>query len=286
MKRTVILLFFIFSLQIAFSQEFEMIRHQVQLGETVRMISKKYKVEPSEIYKLNKFAIDGISQGMVLQIMIPKKDTVDSAQAQQGSEMDSGSESSKQVAQNTQSAQNPDESTNTTTTTTRKVTTIIRKKAVTDDANPPVTQQETPAITSTSSENTSKTISHTVEKGETLFSIAKRYDVSVDDIKAQNAVLQSKGLQTGQTITISTGSVSQSVEKVPDNVAENSTSSQENAVSSNGTGDAAVKHTVAKGETLYSLSKKYNVTVDQIKAQNEETLAKGLQVGQTLYIGK
>src|SRR5690606_23327620 len=74
MKRIVLIFAMVFSLQSAIAQEFEMVRHQVQLGETVRMISRKYKVEPAEIYRLNKFAVDGVSQGMVLQLLVPKKD--------------------------------------------------------------------------------------------------------------------------------------------------------------------------------------------------------------------
>jgi LysM repeat protein len=37
---------------------------------------------------------------------------------------------------------------------------------------------------------------------------------------------------------------------------------------------------------LYSLSKKYNVSVDEIKQQNEVLLKNGLQIGQILTIKK
>ncbi len=50
-----------------------MVRHEVKLGETVKMLSKKYHVPPSEIYKLNKFAVEGISEGMILQIPAERK---------------------------------------------------------------------------------------------------------------------------------------------------------------------------------------------------------------------
>ena len=78
MRKIVLVLFVVCSIESAVSQEFELIRHQVQMGETVKMLSKKYHVEPSEIYRLNKFAVEGISQGMVLQILVdphyaPKK---------------------------------------------------------------------------------------------------------------------------------------------------------------------------------------------------------------------
>ncbi|MES2484871.1 MAG: LysM domain-containing protein [Bacteroidota bacterium] len=49
------------------------ITHNVQVGETVMLICKKYLVAPNDIYKLNPEAIDGISEGMVLNIPADKK---------------------------------------------------------------------------------------------------------------------------------------------------------------------------------------------------------------------
>jgi LysM repeat protein len=45
-----------------------------------------------------------------------------------------------------------------------------------------------------------------------------------------------------------------------------------------------IKHKVKMGETLYSLSKLYNVSVSEILEQNDFLTNKGLQVGQTLTI--
>lgn len=49
------------------------ITHNVEVGETVMLICKKYLVAPNDIYKLNPEAIDGISEGMVLNIPANKK---------------------------------------------------------------------------------------------------------------------------------------------------------------------------------------------------------------------
>ena len=68
MRTLISVLFFALFLHNAAAQDIHIVRHTVTLGETVRMISKKYHVQPSEIYRFNKFAIDGISEGMVLQI--------------------------------------------------------------------------------------------------------------------------------------------------------------------------------------------------------------------------
>ncbi len=50
----------------------EIISHRVLLGETVRLISVKYLVTPADIYRLNRFAVDGIREGMLLQIPLEK----------------------------------------------------------------------------------------------------------------------------------------------------------------------------------------------------------------------
>lgn len=65
----------------------DIIQHTVELGETVRMLSKKYLVNPADIYYLNRFAVNGIKEGMVLQIPVPRKSGVDaSAESQVATE--------------------------------------------------------------------------------------------------------------------------------------------------------------------------------------------------------
>jgi LysM repeat protein len=157
MKKSAFLFLMFFLFQNAFSQEFEMVRHQVKLGETVRMLSKKYKVEPAEIYRLNKFAIDGIREGMVLQILVPKKEE------------------------------------------------IIVDAHVGDEDVPPVVEPADPQPTESVAAPEVREVTHTVAKGETLYSLSKKYNVSVDDLKAWNETLQTKGLQTGQVLVIRTG---------------------------------------------------------------------------------
>ena len=154
MRKLVLLLLTIFSLQ-AFSQEYKLVAHNVKLGESVRMLSKKYQVAPSEIYRFNKFAIDGLSQGMVLQIPVEVKESP-----------------------------------------------VVYEESVAD-----VSQGESAsAVESNASSqelrNDSNEIKHQVEKGETLFSLAKKYSISVADLKSQNEAILNKGLQSGQVITI------------------------------------------------------------------------------------
>lgn len=157
MKKIVILVV-IFLSQIAFAQDFELVNHQVQLGETVKMISKRYKVEPSEIYRLNKFAIDGVRQGMVLKLLVPRKEEP-------------------------------------------VVEVIEESPQETPDQSVTVEQiNETPAPQPGLAAGES--VEHTVAPKETLYSLSRRYNVPVDEIKRQNEKLLKRGLQIGQVLTI------------------------------------------------------------------------------------
>jgi LysM repeat protein len=93
-------------------------------------------------------------------------------------------------------------------------------------------------------------IVHTVAAKETLFSISKLYDVPVEDIKAQNN-LASNSLSLGQQLVIK-----RKTQTTPEPV------KQVQMESVKGT------HTVAAKETLFSISKQYGITVQQLKEWN------------------
>jgi LysM repeat protein len=278
MKRIVVLLFIVFSLQNAAGQDqdFEMVRHQVQMGETVRMISRKYKVEPAEIYRLNKFAIDGIRQGMVLQIMVPRKEERAETVVENAEPVENSSVASSETTENSDD--------DVTTTTTKTVTTTIKRKKTTTETQTGSEPVSDAAVSeSPKPSGNTELISHTVEKGETLFSIAKKYNVTMDNLKSSNEKLVQKGLQPGQILMINIKSDSSPVLDEASISTGAATIRETHETVSANTG-AEIKHKVEKGETLYSLSKKYNVAVDDLKAQNEQLQTKGLQVGQVLTI--
>jgi LysM repeat protein len=114
---------------------------------------------------------------------------------------------------------------------------------------------------------------HRVQAKETLFSIARLYNISVDDIKAWN-YLKDNALSVGQDLRV----------KRPASFSETSTTTPTTTVATTTTSSAAKgTHTVAAGETLFSISRQYGVTVDQIKTwntiQNNE-----LKIGQVLNV--
>lgn len=104
-------------------------------------------------------------------------------------------------------------------------------------------------------------IIHKVEAKETLFGISKRYQVTVTTITDQNPGTL-EGLQIGQEL------------QIPIKVASN-----DSAIDS----PNEVSHLVDIGDTFYSISKKYAVSVDELKKWNGLT-SNELNVGQRLKV--
>lgn len=106
---------------------------------------------------------------------------------------------------------------------------------------------------------------HMVKPGETLYSIAHSYSLSLSDLlKANPALKGNTGIQIGQRLSIPTSSNTRPTASV--------------------TATANV-HTVTKGETLYALCKRYGVSVAEIKQWNNLTDL-NLRIGQKLIVAK
>lgn len=112
---------------------------------------------------------------------------------------------------------------------------------------------------------TSDGIVHRVAAKETMFSIARHYNVSVDDIKTWNN-LKDGSLSVGQEILIR-----QQVATSPSVVAPAAVPA------------AAKTHTVAAKETLYSIARMYGMSVAQLKEWNSITTDE-LKLGQILSV--
>jgi LysM repeat protein len=111
-------------------------------------------------------------------------------------------------------------------------------------------------------------ILHQVEPKETLYSISKRYGVTVDEIKKYNTEAAA-GLKIGQTLWVP------SKAKI--------SSAQNTSVKASQPSSGPQTHNVAAKETLFSISKKYNVSIDDLKKANPE-IASGLKAGQVIII--
>jgi LysM repeat protein len=123
-------------------------------------------------------------------------------------------------------------------------------------------------------------VTHTLKEGETLSMLAKQYNTTVGDIMRMNGMHANTRLAYGSPIKIpSTKTQAQATKKTTPAV---TTAPKATSVTPNSN---EITHVVAKGETLYSISKKYNITVDQIKTWNHLT-DNSAKVGTLLIINE
>lgn len=118
-----------------------------------------------------------------------------------------------------------------------------------------------------------KFIIHKVDAKETLYSIARRYHVSVADITEVNEA-EKDGFKIDQI-----GRVLMVPFKADEFAKAPTVTSSETGSSS------GKKHTISAGETLYSLSKKYNVSTEQLKKWNSME-SNALSVGEQIWVTK
>ena len=104
---------------------------------------------------------------------------------------------------------------------------------------------------------------HEVLAKETLFSIARQYKVSVEDLIAVNPMV-SDGLKIGQVLEIPTGT-KVVISKL------------------NGGSKKKITHEVVAKETAYGISQQYGITIAELEKQNP-SIVEGLRIGQILEI--
>ncbi|UWY30254.1 NlpC/P60 family protein [Flavobacterium sp. TR2] len=117
-------------------------------------------------------------------------------------------------------------------------------------------------------------IKHKISQGENLSVIAKKYGVKVKDIADANPNAP-KILKLNSTLLIPNKNKNTAKAKTKNiEVAANDTPS----IAASGT------HEVASKETLWGISKKYNVSVDELKKANPSLETEGLKIGQQINI--
>lgn len=120
--------------------------------------------------------------------------------------------------------------------------------------------------------NGAKYYIHTVAAGETLYSISRQYGTTVQTIVEYNPSV-ADGLK--QDVTV----------KIPVASANGTSSADEESAAKKKRRDFEY-HTVAAGETLYSIARRYEISVDKIREDNPDIDPAQLSVGTRLYIRK
>ena len=225
------------------------IEYKIQKGETAYFIAQKYKVSVDEIYKLNPESQNGIKDNQIIKIPVHSAEKQNSNQ--QVTHVVGAKETlfglSKQYNVSAEALQN---------------------------ANPILANglqigQELVIPQNTSIPSKTEIIlyakaTHLVVAKESLFSIARQYNVSVQDLENLNKELLQNGLQIGQTIAI-----------------PNKRKTLDGRVRV--INQETIFHVVEAKETKFSIAKKYGISIDQLESQNPE-IVNGLVVGNKLAI--
>lgn len=115
---------------------------------------------------------------------------------------------------------------------------------------------------------------HLVKKGETLYGIAKKYQITISELKAANNLSDKDVLKAGQKLVIP----SADIENAATLSSTNSSASTSNSFSKTET------YIVQKGDTLYGIAKKYDIKVSEIYSLNGMSQKDVLKVGQKLKV--
>lgn len=113
-------------------------------------------------------------------------------------------------------------------------------------------------------------ITHTVKSGETITQIANYYNIKVKDIYAYNQLDKNGYIRVGQKLMIPPSTKNQAKKET--------TTKHTNKNSGN-------YHIIEPGETLYKISKDYNISIQQIRDWNNLE-NDNIKLGDTLFIAK
>ena len=193
--------------------------HKVRKGDNLGEISNKYGVSVAEVKKWNKLRSNNIALGANIKIV-----------------------------------------------KNERVVTTVRKEVKADKAI--VENKADTAVASndnTVEANENPSDYYEVQKGDNLFSIAKKFNVSLEDLKKWNN-LDDLNVQLGSKLALA--------------------NKDEKAITEEPkTETKIVEHKVRKGEYLGTIAKKYNVSLAEIKEWNDLE-DHNLKVGQTLIVSK
>lgn len=132
----------------------------------------------------------------------------------------------------------------------------------------PFAKEPAPAV---SSPDTEKYIIHKVSKGETVYGICRKYAITEARFAELNPDAK-QGLKEGQQVKVGLKEkpAIPAATTVPATAAANDTS--------------CLYHVVQPGESIYGITKKYNISSDDLTKWNPE-IASGIKAGQRLKVG-
>ena len=201
----------------------------VKPGDSLYQIAKKYQITVEELKKINNLTNSNLSIGQILKIPTSKEESF----TEEKIYIVKPGDTLYQIAKNYQ-------------------ITVEELKKINNLKENNLTINQKLILPKKNKDETGEYITYTIQKGDSLYQIAKKYNIKVNDIKLINN-LKTDNLSIGQKIKIPT------------------------------TNEKYINYQVVKGDSLYQIAKKFNVTVNEIKSLNNLT-SNILSIGQELKI--
>ncbi len=139
------------------------------------------------------------------------------------------------------------------------------------------TQPSTPARQSSSS----STATHKVQAGESLTAIARKYNVTLQALAAENDLSVTDGVFIGQTLKLPNGA-----QAVTTSASAPTQSSPRSSYQSSANLGATENYTVKSGESLTQLANRFGVSIADLAAANNLASNANLRIGQVIKVPK
>ncbi len=122
-------------------------------------------------------------------------------------------------------------------------------------------------------------VTYTVQSGDSLWTIAQRFGVSVGELRSWNRLTRSKrGLQVGRELHVWPAG------KGDEGVAERDGTVVVERAPAASAGERVRRHALASGESLWSVAQRYKVSVEDLKRWNKITNTRTVRAGQQLLV--
>ncbi len=250
------LLFFLLCMMAntAFAQQYK--SHTVAKGENVYRIAKRYNTTPEAIYKINPTAKDGIKEGEILAIPIVNDQEYKTHVVEKGDTVYSLSKKYN-ITTETIYILNPEAINGINIGQILNVGKVEKKDATAIDGELSGDKDAVLDSLKVISEGPEiiRFITHKVKRKETLYGIAKKYNITVEDIKKHNKRLYSEQIKKKDKIRIpvyAKGFIP--TETVKDTL--------ENRLT------ITTRYTIKPKDTKYGIARRHGVTIKELEQLN------------------
>jgi len=256
----------------------EIKKHTVASGENPWIIARKYNIRVEDLLSWNNLSRKQRLQVGQQLIVSPQTSAEPTSSVPESPKNETPSPSPPPVENEKKAEQNLGSEAQT------KDSEPVEKP---EPAAPTATEEEAKAAPSETHEPNRKEdvekIIHTVQRGETTFSIAEKYGVPEADFRKWNGIRAGAQLKAGKQYIVY---ISKGKAATPGKGEQKSAAERRSDEKTNTSVDEKKKiiHTVAKGDNPYTIAKKYGVSLEDFLRWNNLTEKSRLQIGEKYVI--